>query len=155
MVEYHIVVHPRVTWGGRIYGIQPWGIYPKTGRVGSDWYRSKVAAFFAHLGSATRILVKSWGIFTKCKPPNKGYCHFPPNLPAAWMNSVSMCLLASILARHAILPVMMLRGSWEFFWIPRDWCASEHATAAVKPYSSTLQFLVVCVKKQNFVPTFC
>ena len=38
-------------------------------------------------------------------------------------------------------------GSWEFFWILRDWWPSEHATAAVKPYSSTLQFLVVCVKK--------
>ena len=34
-------------------------------------------------------------------------------------------------------------GSWEFFWILRDWWPSEHATAAVKPYSSTLQFLVV------------
>ena len=39
-------------------------------------------------------------------------------------------------------------GSWEFFWILRDWWQSEHATAAVKPYSSTLQFLVVCVTEK-------
>ena len=38
-------------------------------------------------------------------------------------------------------------GSWVFFWILRDWWPSDHATSAVKPYSSTLQFLVVCVKK--------
>ena len=38
-------------------------------------------------------------------------------------------------------------GSWEFFWIVRDWWPRKHTTAAVKPYSSTLQFLVVCVKK--------
>ena len=39
-------------------------------------------------------------------------------------------------------------GSWEFFWILRDWWQSEHATAAGKPYSSTLQFLVVCVTEK-------
>ena len=40
-------------------------------------------------------------------------------------------------------------GSWEFFWILRDWWPRKHATAAVKPYSSMLQFLISCVREKK------
>ena len=66
-----------------------------------------------------------------------------------------MCLLASTLDRHAIHPVMKERvrswnaGSWGFFWILRDWWPRKHTTAAVKPYSSTLQFLISCVREKK------
>lgn len=74
-----------------------------------DWYRTKVAAFKLIWGQHQEVWRSHGELFTKCKPPNKGYCHSPLDLPAAWMNSVSMCLLASILDCHAIHLVMKER----------------------------------------------